>query len=132
MIHEPPIKWYLVQYHKKKKKVARLIDKAWFPGFAFAGSILPDARFDVRIGNYQGSEDIFINCDMKTQEYIQNTLLADCDKWCEKAGEWVVNIGVNDLIPHDDYIEKNWMGHGVMLVRPNLQWFWDNDIQVYD
>lgn len=125
----PNTGWYLVQYHRKNKK-ARLIDKAWFPGYALAGGILPDARFDIHVGTREdGVSDIRLTIDEKTKLYLKETLLADEDKWCQRAIFWVCTDGINELMPHEDYCQKEWLNHSVMLIR-NLQWFADNEIVI--
>lgn len=122
--------WYLIQYHRKKQR-ARMIDKAWISGFAIAGSVLPDARFDIKLGGINGSEDIWLKADDKTCTYITETLLADVEKWKQRAFWWASGIGTNELLPHEDYLQKNWINHSVMLVqKQNIGWFAENDIEI--
>ena len=121
-------KWYLAQYHTNHKTI-RLIDKAWFSGYAFVGAILPDSRFDIRLGSKNGSVDIWIESDQKTYDYITNNLLSDVDKWSNKALDWSANEGRNSLLPHEDYCQKNWMSHSIMFLD-SYQWFIDNGIKI--
>ncbi len=108
-----------------------MIDRAWVSGFAFAGSILPDARFDIKLGGINGSEDIWLRADEKTSEYITETLLADVEKWSQRAIDWASSEGVNELLPHEDHLQKNWLNHSVMLVqKQNIGWFAENDIEI--
>lgn len=121
--------WYLAQYHRNRRKV-RLITKAWFSGYALAGAVLPNARFDLVLDDQSlvdGSIDL--SASEETNQYIQDELLADADKWLDRASNWVKEIGFNDLIAHQDFVDEGWLSHPVML-QSDLDWFYENNIEV--
>lgn len=120
---------YLAQYNRNCKKV-RLITKAWFSGYALAGVILPNARFDLSIDDRSKIDGSFVLTPNKeTLEYIQDELLADVDRWIERATNWVLEIGFGNLNAHEDFIDRNWNASSVVLIS-DLDWFSENNIEI--